>query len=143
MRSAFTPYRRRLGLCAALGALLFASGCSDIEKAQIAKVLDARDQAVSERNIGDFSMLISDQYYDHGRSKVDIVAQMIGLFEHFEQLSMKSHDRNIRILDDNHAQCEQTYTLRAFADQQWRSIVQKEQLQLIREENRWQISGGL
>lgn len=123
--------------------LLFTAACSDIKKAQVADVLDARDKAVSEKSIKDFSILITDQYHDHGRSKIDVVAQMINLFDHFEQLSMSSHDRVIHIVDDTHVQCEQAYTLKAFADNEWRSIVQKEQLGFVLENGHWKINTGL
>jgi len=119
------------------------AGCNNIQKSKIASLLDARDRAVSEQSLEDFSVLLTDKYDDHGRSKIDVVAQMINLFEQFEQISMHSHDRIIRIIDEAHAQCEQTYTLKVFADEQWRSLVQKEQLQFERINEQWRISGGL
>jgi len=119
------------------------AGCNNIQKSKIASLLDARDRAISEQSLEDFSVLLTDKYDDHGRSKIDVVAQMINLFEQFEQISMHSHDRIIRIIDEAHAQCEQTYTLKVFADEQWRSLVQKEQLQFERINEQWRISGGL
>jgi len=127
-------------------ALFIAGGitaCSDVDKAEISQLLDARDQAISHRNISEYSFLIASDYSDRGQSKVDIVAQMVSLFDRFEQAEMASYDRQIRRLNDAEAQCEQSYKLRVYADGQWRQIVQREQLLLTRKGSVWKISGGL
>ena len=130
---------KTLVLCMAL----LLTACHNLEKSEISTLLEARDKAVSQQDITSFSSLLSANYNDNNHSKIDVVAQMIHLFNTFDNISMQSHDRVIRILDDAHAQCEQSYTLKVFADNTWRNIVQKEQLQLIREKTGWKISAGL
>lgn len=122
-------------------ALLVA--CSEIDKAGIMSLLDARDQAISHRSLSEYSAVISSDYNDKGRGKVEIVAEMVSLFDKFEKAEMHSHDRNIRRIEDNLAQCEQSYDLRVYADGQWRQVSQREQLILAKTENGWKIVGGL
>ena len=138
-----TPNQRPY-LCALLCSLiLFLSACSDLDKVGISQLLDARDQAISHRNISEYSALISSDYNDSKRSKVEVVAQMLSLFDKFEQAEMSSYDREIRRLSNGRAQCKQSYTLRVFADGEWRQIVQREQLMLTEEASGWKIISGL
>ncbi|MCF7820904.1 MAG: hypothetical protein K9M17_00520 [Mariprofundaceae bacterium] len=117
--------------------------CSDLEKSEITALMDARDLAMSQRNISDYSALIYSNYDDQGRSKVDIVAQMVALFDKFDRAEMRSYNRQIQQLNDEHARCNQSYTLKVLADGEWRKIVQREQLALTRDRDGWKISGGL
>lgn len=117
--------------------------CSDIDKAGINKTLDQRDRAISHRSLSEYSAVIASDYHDMGKTKVEVVAQMISLFDKFEQAEMNSYDRDIRRLDDNRAQCEQSYKLRVYADGQWRQIIQREQLTLSKTGAGWKITGGL
>jgi len=123
-------------------AVIFAS-CSDIDKAGISLLMDERDQAISHRSLSEYSAVIASEYSDKGRTKVDIVAQMVSLFDKFEKAEMASFNRTIRKLDDNRAQCEQSYKLRVYADGQWREITQREQLTLIHTAAGWKIVAGL
>jgi hypothetical protein len=133
--------RYRWGIFCLLFACLVA--CSDIDKAGISQTLDSRDRAISNRSISEYSSLISSSYYDKKRDKIAVVAQMLSLFDKFERAEMQSYDRQIRKLDDGRAQCEQSYTLKVFADGQWRQIVQREQLTLAEESSGWKIVSGL
>ena len=117
--------------------------CSEVEKSEITALMDARDQAISQRSIPDYSSLIYSNYHDQGRNKVDVVAQMVALFDKFDRAEMRSHDRQIQQLDDKLARCDQSYTLKVLADGQWRQIVQREQLTLSKDPDGWKISGGL
>jgi activator of HSP90 ATPase len=126
-----------------LALVLTITACSDIQKIEIETVLDARNSAVSESNINAYSKLLIQSYQDQGQRKTDLVSKMLQLFEQFDALEMKTFGRTIRILDNNHAQCEQTYYLRAKADNKWREFNQREQISLTRTSAGWQISGGL
>ena len=119
------------------------AGCADTQKVEIRSVMDARDQAICHKDISAYSKLLLTGYHDHGQSKVDIVAQMMGMFDRFDQLDMHSFDRVIRVLDATHAQCEQSYRLRVRRHQVWREIVEREQLQLQKTADGWKISAGL
>ncbi|MDX8395488.1 MAG: hypothetical protein R8K22_03640 [Mariprofundaceae bacterium] len=123
--------------------MLSFSACNDTDKTSIHHLLDQRDQAVSTRDVSSYSGLLMRDYIDQGKDKVNVVAQMISLFDRFDTIKMHSRDREIRVLDDLHAQCEQTYTLRVFADGDWREVVQREQIQLTKVAVGWKISGGL
>jgi len=117
--------------------------CGEMEKSEITELMDARDRAISQRSISDYSVLIYSNYHDQGRSKVDVVAQMVALFDKFDRAEMRSHNRQIRLLSDKLARCDQSYTLKVLADGKWRQIVQREQLTLTRDRDGWKISGGL
>jgi len=130
-------------LTLAAGLLILLSGCADVEKTAISSLMDARDRAVSAQDISAYSALIHNDYQDKRQGKIEVVARMIALFAQFEATEMRSYDRTIRMLDDTHAQCEQTYTLRVRANGAWREIVQREQLQLARTPSGWKISAGL
>jgi hypothetical protein len=119
------------------------AGCSEVQKIEIRSVMDARDQAICHKNIQAYSKLLLTAYRDHGQTKVDVVAQMMGLFNRFDQLDMHSFDRVIRMLDATHAQCEQSYRLRVRRHQVWRTIVEREQLRLQKTADGWKISAGL
>jgi len=120
------------------------TACSDVQKTEINSLLDARDQAISHKDISSYSqLLLSDYMDDHGKSKITVVAQFIRMFDQFEQTEMHSYDRTIHLLDDTHAQCEQSYKLRVKADDRWREIVQREQLYFVKTRAGWRISGGL
>ncbi len=117
--------------------------CSDAQKIEINRILDARDQAVSNGNIDEYSRLLLAGYYDRGQTKITVVARMINLFSQFDKMQMQSFDRKIILLDEQHAQCEQSYRLRVERDGDARDIVQSEQLYLTRTPAGWRISGGL
>lgn len=121
---------------------LIVTACSN-DKLEIHQLLDARDQAVSSRNIGAYSALIDEDYQHLGQSTADVLIRMEELFFQFDTLEMHSSDRSIYFSDDNHAQCEQSYILKVKADGNWRSIAQRERLDLTKTVSGWKISGGL
>jgi len=138
----FPIMMHRITLFAAITCLLIAA-CSGADKASINGVLDARNAAITAHDIGAYSSLILPDYTDHARSKVDVVAQMIHLFDRFDALEMHSFNREIHLVDDTHADCAQSYRLKVRADGRWREMVQREELSLQRTAAGWKISGGL
>jgi len=124
--------------------LLTVSACSDYDKNEINALLDARDIAVSNHNIKDYDDLLVPGYHDHsGQSEFDIVSKMNKLFAQFEKTEMTSSNRIIRLLDNNYAECEQSYLLRVKADGTWRQLNQRERITLTKTSDGWKISGGL
>ncbi|MDX8397348.1 MAG: hypothetical protein R8K49_03410 [Mariprofundaceae bacterium] len=123
--------------------LLSLSACIPQDKADITALLEARNQAINSQNIAAYGQVIMQNYQDHGRTREDTLKQMQQLFERFERIDMQSSNRHIHLIDATHAECEQSYTLKVFADGQWRHIVQREQLQLSRSDKQWQIQAGL
>ena len=119
--------------------LLFCVGCEQQDKSAIAKLLDNRNTAVIEKDIDAYSNLLSSKYHN----KQDIIHQMHVLFKQFKHIQMHSHNRHIRIIDEEHAECEQSYTLSVESDGHTRHMIQREQLQLIKTEQGWKISAGL
>jgi len=119
------------------------SACSGADKASINAVLDARNAAISARDIGAYSDLILPDYTDHNRSKVDVVAQVIHLFDRFDALEMHTFNREIHLVNDTHADCAQSYRLKVRAGDHWREMVQREELSLERTSAGWKISAGL
>ena len=65
------------------------------------------------------------------------------LFAQFEKTEMQSSQRVIRLLDDQHAECEQNYLLRVKADGTWRQLNQRERITLTKTSEGWKISAGL
>ncbi len=126
-----------------LSVCLVAAACSQIDKAAINSVLDARNAAITARDIAAYSDLIALGYRDRGHNKVDEVARMVHLFDQFDALDMRVINREIRLVDRNHADCAQTYRLRVHGDGQWRALVQREELSLKRTAAGWKISAGL
>ncbi|HKI61779.1 MAG TPA: hypothetical protein VKA31_05750 [Mariprofundaceae bacterium] len=135
--------RKLRGICLGLFACLILSACGDMQKVAINGILDDRDSAVSSGDIGAYSRLLLRDYQDHGQTKVTVVARMINLFSQFDSTQMKSFDRHVKLIDDHHAQCEQSYHLKVQKDGDWREITQREQLYLTRTAAGWRISGGL
>lgn len=124
--------------------LLTVTACSDYDKQEINAILDARDIAVSNHNINTYDDLLLPDYHDHlGQSEFDIVSKMNKLFAQFEEIEMRSSNRVIRLLDNNYAECEQSYLLRVKADGTWRQLNQRERISLTRTNDGWKISGGL
>ncbi len=119
------------------------TACGGAGKSSVNAVLDARDAAITTHNISAYSGLILPDYMDHGRSKVEVVAQMIHLFNKFDRLDMHSFDRQIYLVDGTHADCAQSYRLRVCVGGHWRKMVQREELSLKRTPAGWKISGGL
>ena len=126
-----------------LSVCLCLTACGGVDKASINAVLDARDTAISGREIGSYSDLVATRYHSNGKGKIDVVAQMIHLFDQFDAVEMRSFDREIRVVDDNHAQCAQSYRLRVHTGDRWREMVQREELSLTRTPAGWKISAGL
>ncbi len=121
--------------------MLFFTACSDTDKSAIIKLLETRDANISQQNIAAYASLLADSYLQgEGAEKVK---QMKVIFSQFDAVKMTSRDREIRILDDHSAICEQTYTLKVLADNEWREIVQREQLTLEFSAGSWKINGGL
>jgi len=124
-----------------LVAALILSSCTDSNKGDIIELLNARDASISQRDINQYSSLLSKHYLNGlGAEKI---SEMSNIFSRFEKVEMTSRDRELRILDNQQAICEQTYILRVLADGEWREIVQREQLTFEFEDNRWKINGGL
>jgi len=119
------------------------SACTQNDESDISLLLDARNHAINEKDIATYADLVIDDYHQNGRTKDDILLQMFGLFKRFQTIQMQTHNRHTSIIDDTHALCEQTYTLKVMADIEWRSMVQQEQLQLTKQGEVWKISGGL
>ena len=121
---------------------LFLTGCTtDNHTQDIQKLLKERNISISQQDITQYTSLLEQQYLAReGEQKVE---QMATVFTRFEKVQMDSRDQEIRIIDDQHAICEQTYILKVFADGDWRKIVQREQLTFSRTDGVWKISGGL
>ncbi|MDQ6973475.1 MAG: nuclear transport factor 2 family protein [Mariprofundaceae bacterium] len=122
-------------------ALLVA--CTPSPKGAVQHVLDQRSQAMQEKNIQHYAQLIADDYMSRGRDKKIVVAEMRRLFKSFDKIQMKTHDRTVRIVADGHAECEQNYQLKVYADGEWRNITHREQLLLRHKNNGWKIIAGL
>ncbi|MDQ6987634.1 MAG: hypothetical protein Q9M25_07525 [Mariprofundaceae bacterium] len=127
----------------ALSALLLLSACSQSAVSDVNSVLNARDHAISERNITAYAAQINDTYHDRGKNKADIVAYMQKLFEQFSDLKMHSFGRDIFIADENNARAAQSYRLKVLMDGSWRDMLQREELSLTRTDTGWKISAGL
>lgn len=119
------------------------AGCSEVQKIEINRVMDARDRAINTKDIRAYSQLLIPAYHDQGRNKADVVAQVQEMFGHFDALEMHSFDRSVRLLDATHAQCIQSYRLRVRRDHAWRAVVEREQVDLQKTKNGWKISAGL
>ncbi|MBL4774954.1 MAG: hypothetical protein JKY87_02705 [Mariprofundus sp.] len=120
------------------------NACSEYDKNAIHAVLDARDAAVSKHDIKAYDALLLPGYHDaSGQTEFDIVSNMNKLFAQFEQTEMMSSNRIIRLLDNKHAECEQSYLLRVKADDTWRQLNQRERISLTKTADGWKISGGL
>jgi len=135
----FIPRPAALGIC--LAALL--SACGDSSLSGINKMLDARDDAICERNIAAYASVIAEDYQGRQQGKSEIVDSMHQLFEQFNQLKMESFGRDIYIADDSHARAAQSYRLKVLMDGSWREMLQREELTLTRSESGWQIKSGL
>ncbi len=121
--------------------IVFLSACTASDKAEIHKLLDLRNTAISQKDMATYTQLLGKQYQlsDAGH----VIKSMRHMFDNFDQIEMTSRDRRIQLKDDNHAICEQTYILRVLSDGQWRKIVQREQLKLRKENGAWKIISGL
>lgn len=116
---------------------------NESDSAAINAVLDARNQAISSRDINAYSQLIADDYKENGHGKQDMLAQTVDMFRVFIELHMQSFDREVRLLNKQKAECRQSYRLKARAGADWRQIVEREQIKLKKTDEGWQISGGL
>lgn len=121
-----------------MSALLLAS-CTNSYQDEINQLLDNRDASISARDISSYKSLISEQYLK--AEGAHAVAEMNHLFTRFEKVEMHTQQREIRLINDKQALCEQTYALKVFADGQWRDMVQREQIKLSRSDKGWRISG--
>jgi len=120
---------------------LFLTSCTDSNKSDIIELLNARDASISQQDISQYSSLLSKQYANgQGATKI---SEMADIFKRFDKVTMTSRDRELRVLDNQQAICEQTYILRVLADGEWREIVQREQLTFEFVDNHWKINGGL
>lgn len=133
----------RLKLLSLFFVCLVIAACSGADKASINATLDARNAAITARDIGAYSELVLPDYKGHGRSKVAVVAQVIHLFDQFDALDMHSFNREIHLTDNIHADCAQSYRLKVRIGGHWREMVQREELSLQRTSAGWKISGGL
>jgi len=117
--------------------------CGEYDKSAICSVLDARDTAVSQHDINAYSDLLLPGYEYQQQTEFEIIDRMRKLFGQFEKIDMASSNRTIRLLDQSHAECEQSYVLRVQVDHTWRQINQRERISLTKTASGWKISGGL
>lgn len=122
-------------------ALMLFSACTDSDKSEIVDLLETRNQSISQKDIALYTSLYHPPYLAQGGQA--IVDKMNIIFGKFDALEMVSRDREIRILNDVKAICEQTYVLKAFANDEWREHVMREQLTFTHADNQWKISGSL
>ncbi len=132
--------RQTLALVAACALLV---ACTGGERAAIAKVLDARNLAVSHKDIAAYAALIADDYHARGRTKADLVREMQRLFAVFDAIEMKTLDRVIALEGKGRARCEQTYELVVRKGDQTRRLIEREQLVLVKTPQGWKIAGGI
>ncbi|MDQ6952738.1 MAG: nuclear transport factor 2 family protein [Mariprofundaceae bacterium] len=118
-------------------------GCSANEHEAVEQVLNQRSQAMHEKNIQDYAALIANDYIALGRDKKKVVDDVQHLFQTFDKIQMVTHDRTVRVLPHGHAECEQSYTLKAYADGQWRVMTRREQLMLQKKGGVWKVTAGL
>ena len=138
------PTATLLRLFIGIMILISITACNEYDKKEIHTLLDARDLAVSTHDIKHYDALLLPGYHDQaGQSEFDIVSKMNKLFAQFEKTEMTSSNRIIRIVDSNHAECEQSYLLRVKADGTWRELSQRERISLTKTTDGWKISGGL
>jgi len=119
------------------------SSCSQSAVSDVNRVLDARNLAISHRDISAYSMLIADDYQSNGKTKAEMIAQTKALFTQFNELKMNSFGRDVFIADENNARAAQSYRLKVRMDGNWREILRREELSLIRTDSGWKISAGL
>ncbi len=117
--------------------------CSGQDRASIRAVLDARDSAVSRHDINAYADLLLPGYEYKHHTEFETINRMRKLFGQFEKIEMTSNNRTIRLLDHNHAECEQSYMLHVQANGAWRQINQRERISLTKTASGWKISGGL
>jgi len=134
---------RHLRVAVAVCAVLLLGACSESPVSGINKLLDARDAAISGRNITAYANLIADDYHGGQQGKADIVGRMQTLFGQFSQLKMESFGRDIFVADATHARAAQSYRLKVLMDGSWREMLQREELSLTRSDKGWKISSGL
>ena len=132
------PARFKLLLC--LLALLAA--CSS-EQSEIRALLDARSQALQQMSIQNYAAVLANDYQDGQRDKAAVLAEMEALFQQFDAIQMQVHSQEVRILDDDTAQCEQSYTLKVKKDGVWRNVTRREQLLLHKAHDHWLIASGV
>jgi len=130
----------QLFICILLG--LF-SACSEQDRANIRAVLDARDASVSNHDIKAYADLLMPGYKHNDQTEFESINSMRKLFKQFEKIEMTSGNRTIRLLDEKHAECEQSYLLRVRVDDTWRQLNQRERISLTKTASGWKISGGL
>ncbi|MDQ6994002.1 MAG: hypothetical protein Q9M18_00220 [Mariprofundaceae bacterium] len=117
--------------------------CTPSPKDAVQHVMEQRSQAMQDKNIQLYAQLIADDYMSRGRTKKDVVSEMNHLFQSFNKIQMETHHRKIRILADGHAECEQSYKLKVYADGDWRNITNQEQVFLQHKHDAWKIIAGL
>ncbi len=136
------PVHLRAFICI-LACVFSLVACGDYDKPDIRSVLDARDTAVSRHDIHAYSDLLVPGYEYKHQTEFEAINRMRQLFEQFEKIEMTSNNRTIRLLDDKHAECEQSYFLRVQANDTWRQLNQRERISLTKTASGWKISGGL
>ncbi len=126
-----------------LALLIVLSGCGELEKMRINEVLDARAEALMNKDIAAYAELIAPDYHDRGKTREEVLDALYAQMQWFDRIEVKTTDRTIRLIDDRHAICEQTYRMRVVKGDQARELVQREQLKLVKTDQGWRISGGL
>jgi len=119
------------------------TACVGSDDTAVQAVLNQRSQALQDKNIQQYAMLIADNYMSRGRDKKEVVDEMKQLFRMFNDIQMKTYNRMVRVLVGGHAECEQSYTLKVYADGVWRNITHREQIELQNQKGVWKITAGL
>lgn len=119
------------------------TACVGSDDTAVQAVLNQRSQALQDKNIQQYAMLIADNYMSRGRDKKEVVDEMKQLFRMFNDIQMETYNRIVRVLVGGHAECEQSYTLKVYADGVWRNITHREQIELQNQKGVWKITAGL
>lgn len=128
------PFRFSICIMACVFSLV---ACGEYDKPNIRSVLDARDTAVSRHDINAYSDLLLPGYEYKQQTEFETINRMRKLFGQFEKIEMTSNNRTIRLLDQTHAECEQSYLLRVRVDDTWRQLNQRERISLKKTASGW------
>ncbi|MDX8390870.1 MAG: hypothetical protein R8M38_10320 [Mariprofundaceae bacterium] len=116
---------------------------SESDSHQIHVLLDARDVAISERDISHYSPLIADDYMDQKVDKIATIAKLVHLFDRFDVISMQSFDRRC-VVQEQLAQCQQSYKMSVRYDQgEWHHIAEQELITFALGQYGWKIKAGI
>jgi hypothetical protein len=129
-------------LLSALVAIVAACGTPQADKQQILNVMQLRAQAMNARNINQYKAVISQDYSDKGKDRLQVLAGLEKGFTVYESIYYQADEQKVAV-SGKQAEVTGAYRMKVVIRGREMVLNGKERLVLVKGPEGWKIIAGL